>query len=82
MVEVHLKGYRPGVNIVEYVKVVRRFTGLGLARAKDAVDRSILGEQVGLELPDLATAEQFASDAAAVGGVVEVELVPPTHLTQ
>lgn len=80
MIEVRLKGYRAGLNVIAYVKVVRRFTGLGLARAKDAVDRSILGEGVAFEFSDLATAEQFASDAAAVGGVVE--LVQPNGLSE
>jgi len=73
MSTVTLSGWQPGdpaLNKVELTKLIRSSNGLGLAEAKELVDRLVDGEDIEIVLNDREAAEAFSEDAIALGAQV------------
>lgn len=75
MAQVFLDGWRPGLQKISLTKLIRAQAGLGLADAKDCVDRCLEGEVVEIPMPTIAAAEEFARAAQDLGAIVRVEYI-------
>jgi ribosomal protein L7/L12 len=67
MAQVALTGWRAGFNKVKLDGLLRRFAGLGLSDAKQAVDRLLVGERVVVTCVDPESAQAFCSEATLIG---------------
>ena len=67
-----IKGWKPGLNKVALTKVIRAYTGLGLAEGKSCADRILENRSVLFENLTAETAERFLNDIQEVGTVGEI----------
>ncbi|HLH24310.1 MAG TPA: ribosomal protein L7/L12 [Chloroflexota bacterium] len=73
MPQVVLTGWTPGLKKVSSTKLLRQKAGLGLKDAKDCTDRLLAGETVRVAVSSLATAEDLAREATALGADAHAE---------
>ena len=72
MVEVILKGWRPGLRKVSLAKLLQARGGLSLTSAKQCVDRLLKGEIVTVALDSTKEAAQLAEEVTNLGVKCEV----------
>jgi ribosomal protein L7/L12 len=67
MTRTELTGWREGLNKIKLNQLLRQYGGLGLADAKEAVDRLLAGERVAVPCADEDKARSFCEQAIAAG---------------
>lgn len=70
--QVVFRGYQPTIRVIEVIKIVRKYTGLGLYDAKTLVERGLQGEPVPLGVLDQDLAHTMAEEVSQQGAIVEV----------
>ncbi len=64
---VRITGWRTGLNAIALVRIIRSFTGWGLAQTKESVDRMIEGTPIEIEFEDANDACRFETEVISVG---------------
>ncbi len=77
MTRAELTGWREGLNKVRLNHLLRQYGGLGLADAKEAVDRLLSGERVAVACADEKAARSFCEQATSVGATCGGFVQPP-----
>jgi hypothetical protein len=72
MPQVVFTGWEPSLDKVLLNRLLRAKAGLGLAAAKEAVDRLLDGERVSIEIADPVTAEDLIQASRRVGATCEI----------
>jgi ribosomal protein L7/L12 len=72
MAQINFRGYSPDIRVIEVVKLVRKYTGLGLYDAKTLVERGLQGEAISLNLAPDQMAREMAEEVSRQGLIVEV----------
>lgn len=67
MVTVKIIGWKPGLHTIELIRILRRYTGSGLAETKESVERMIAGISIEMEFADSNLASRFEMEVTAVG---------------
>ncbi len=73
MTQVRLTGWTEGFQKVKMSQLLRDECGLGLAGAKEVVDRILDGGEAELTFPSVALAETFVTSAAELGARIELD---------
>jgi len=68
-IAVSVHGYTRRLNVIAFVKLIRKATGESLAPAKGRVDNLLAGEPFEIVFPDDETAASFHEAATALGAV-------------
>lgn len=72
MPEIHIIGWRPGLEKVSMTRLLREQAGLRLKEAKDYTDRVLEGEAIILPIPDTSQVQKLASALNGIGAIVKV----------
>jgi hypothetical protein len=70
--QVVFTGWKPPFDKVLLYRLLRARAGLGLAAAKEAVDRLLDGEGVCIEISDCVTAEDLLAESRSVGATCHI----------
>ena len=76
MPKVLLVGWRPGLKVIQLVKLIRSRTGLSLREAKISVDLLTRGDVITLNLDSLEDAQSLSYEATELGAITEVRMDP------
>ncbi len=72
MSEIHIVGWRPGLEKIGMTRLLREQAGLRLKEAKDCTDRVLEGETIVLPMSDASQAEKLANELNHIGAIVEL----------
>jgi ribosomal protein L7/L12 len=64
---VQFEGWETGLDKIALNKLIRHYSELGLADAKDAVDRIVNGEKVTVPISSPSAAEELITAARGIG---------------
>jgi ribosomal protein L7/L12 len=67
-----ITGWRLGLDKIALTKVIRAYTGLGLAEGKNCTDQVLENKTVTFTELDIETAKQFLRDIQNVGATGEI----------
>jgi hypothetical protein len=70
-VQVHIIGWKEGLNKVRLNHLLRQYTHLGLAEAKSNVDELLLGGRIMIDCDSPELAREFVEQAASLGAICE-----------
>jgi len=64
---VRITGWKPGLHTIELMRIIRSFTGWGLAETKESVERMLNGTPLDFEFEDAMTASRFETAVTSLG---------------
>lgn len=72
MAEIHITGWRPGLQKVSMTRLIREQAEVSLKTAKEHTDSVLEKKTVILSIPDEKQAQKLAYELEQIGAVVEI----------